>query len=173
MAEVISQKGGRGRTMPPRQDLTPMVDLGFILITFFIYTTTIATPNVIDVRMPSNEHVPEPTVFVEESTITLMPVKDHRVFYYCGLLNTPSQLRETSMQGVREILIQKKKAAAALPASFSADAHGLHVLLKPNDDSKYEDLVALFDEMAITDVSVYALVDITPLEVDWIEKMMR
>lgn len=147
-----------------------MVDLGFILITFFIYTTTLAKPNVLDVTTPSKEPTPTPTVYPDESTVTVIPVKDHRVYYYFGALQTREQFMDTSMAGIRWVLKSKKREAASLPVTFSAEAHKLHVVIKPNNDCKYADVVQLLDEMEIVAVPVFAIADISQVEKEWIEK---
>lgn len=171
MAEMnIPQKSGSRRTMSPRLDLTPMVDLGFILITFFMYTTTMAKPRVIDMNMPSKEPTPTPTVYPEESTVTLIPVKDRRVYYYFGTLQAKEQMKETTMAHVRDVLTEKKRQAAALPAAYSTDAHKLHVLMKPANSCKYEDVVQLFDEMEIVAVPYYTLADLAEQEREWIDE---
>ncbi len=162
MAEInVAGKNGRSRLQGPRIDLTPMVDLGFLLITFFMITTTLAKPKTLAINMPSNEYTKTPTVFIDECTVTLVAVKAHRVVYYFGALKDVSQLKTVSIDKVRDVLINKKKAVAALSASFSAEAHKLHVLIKPNKDCKYDDVVRLLDEMNINDVVYYAITDVT------------
>ena len=172
MADIITtQKKGRRKMQSTRIDFTPMVDLGFILITFFIYTTTIARPGTMEVKMPSNDTTGHRTVFAEESTITLIPVKGHKVAWYYGQLNNRDQLKVQTVDEVNDCLLQMKKKVAALPSTFSADAHKLHVLIKPNVDCKYEDVVHLLDDMNIVDVTYYALIDITPEEKQMINAM--
>jgi biopolymer transport protein ExbD len=170
MAELnMPQKRGK-KTSLPRVDLTPMVDLGFLLITFFMYTTTMAKPHVMDIRMPSNEHTDDPNVVIEESTITVIPVKDHRVVYYEGSLKDASQLKDCSMPGIRDVLLKKKKQVENLPASYSANAHKMYVLIKPASTCHYDDLVHVLDEMSIGDVPGYTLMDESAEEIAMIEK---
>ena len=167
MAEMnLPQKGGKRKTAVPRIDLTPMVDLGFLLITFFMFTTTLAQSRKMEINMPSPEPVDHPTTFPEESTITLLPAAGHKIAYYEGTLKEPSQMHVCSIKQIRAILDRKKTVAATLPAKFSVDAHKLHVIIKPSHDSKYSDLVALLDEMLIQDIRLYAIVDITSYEVN-------
>ena len=173
MAEInMPQKGGKKRTHTSlRVELTPMVDLGFLLISFFMYTTTMAKPRTMEIRMPS----PAPadtsqTKYPEESTITIIPVSGHKVFYYNGALKDETVLKITSVSNCRDILLKMKSDLARLPNTLSPEAHKLHVLIKPGDDSKYSDLVQLLDEMNISDVPYYALVDITPADKEWLVK---
>ncbi len=171
MAELnIPDAGGRRKLQSPRIDLTPMVDLGFLLITFFMFTTTLAKPKTMEINMPSNEHTDVPTKFIEESTITLIPIGDHKVIYYHGALQNRSQMQSTTVQGTLTILLNKKKQVATLPASFSAEAHKMHVLIKPGNTCKYGDVVQLLDDMNIVDVPYYAIVDVSAEEMQWLEK---
>ena len=171
MAELnIPVKNGKRKVQAPRIDLTPMVDLGFLLITFFMFTTTMAREKVMDIRMPDNEPSPVPTVFIAESTITLIPDKNHTVRYYEGTLTGPGDLKTTTAANILLVLLKKKNEVAALPASFSTEAHKLHVLIKPTTDSKYEDVVRMMDDMLIADVIYYALTDITEDELQELKK---
>jgi len=90
------------------------------------------------------------------------------MIYYHGAFNEDSTLHLAKQKEIREVLLAKQKAAAALPAGFSADAHQLHVIIKPNDDCNYEDVVTLLDEMNILQVPFYALDEITDTEKEWI-----
>src|SRR3978361_636825 len=117
MAEMDTSGGGghkkgpgvkKAKKLSTRIDLTPMVDLGFLLITFFIYTTTMAKPRTMEIRMPDTRPTDEPTAFSAESTITVIPVKDHRVIYYCGQLTKPEQLLKSDCAKIRGILLSKK-----------------------------------------------------------------
>ncbi len=165
MAEIlVEQKGGRRKVQAPRIDFTPMVDLGFILITFFIYTTTIARPGSLEINMPSRETIGGITVYADTSTITLIPAGNHKVAWYMGAF---SQLKPMNYQPVAEtkdMLTAMKKQVAGLPLSLSLQAHKLHVILKPNDNCKYEDVVQLLDDMNLVEVPYYALVDISAEE---------
>ena len=98
MAEIITpQKGGRRQLQPPRLDLTPMVDLGFILITFFIFTTTLAKSEIMKIEMPSNEPTTNPSVVIEESVITLIPVKNHTVYWYEGSFKGAEHVQQAAI----------------------------------------------------------------------------
>ncbi len=170
MAEMnLPQKGGKRKVAAPRIDLTPMVDLGFLLITFFMFTTSLAQSRKMEINMPAPGPVEHPTAFPEESTITLLPAANHRVFYYEGILKTDGQMKSSPVASLRPVLQQKQTQAASLPGSFSTQAHQLHVLIKPNSDSKYADLVNLMDEMLILKIDYYAIVDITPGEASLIK----
>src|ERR1700733_2328278 len=72
------------KKLSTRVDLTPMVELGFLLITFFIFTTTMARPKamglILPKDVPENKWINEP----EGAVITLLPAKNNLVYYYEG-----------------------------------------------------------------------------------------
>jgi len=169
MSEInLPQNTGKRKVHAPRIDLTPMVDLGFLLITFFIFTTTMANPRTMEVNMPFKPS-DATTAFVDTSTITLIPVKDHAIAYYNGQFENTSTPQTADFKEIREILIEKQNDIKALPASFSEQAQKLHVIIKPNDDCTYEDVVDVLDEMSILDVPYYAIDDITAREKEWLK----
>ena len=170
MAEmIIPQKKGRRKIHSLRVDLTPMVDLGFLLITFFMLSTTLEQLKVMNINMPDNEPTLTHTVFEEEATITLIPSRAHTVYYYDGILKDPTQLKHTEISKARTVLLSKQTAVIALPASLSADAHKQHVLIKPTNDCSYADLVSILDEMNILSIPYYAIVDLTKEEEEMIQ----
>jgi len=166
-------KGGKGA---PRVDLTPMVDLGFLLITFFMFTTTMSKPTAMQIQMPYKEPDMDPSKssLVKESTaMTILLSKDHRIYYYYGMGSDPKkppELKATNFKnidGIRDAIIAKKKEIQAMidQGGSALDATDkLTVMIKPMDNSSTEDLINILDEMSINAVPVYAVVDITPVD---------
>src|SRR6185312_11000812 len=111
MAEINmpDKKGKKRKIHSTRIDSTPMVDLGFLLITFFIITTTMAKPKTMELNMPSDRDDHNPTKVIAESTLTLIPTKNHMVAYYEGILTDTAQLKICSTSNVRDVIIKKKK----------------------------------------------------------------
>lgn len=163
MADVqINQSKGKGKRSRRSLliDLTPMVDLGFILITFFIYTTSIAEPRMMDINMPYKPAT-EGTAYIDTATITIMPTKNHLYATYTGAYKEGIHFNTYTNTELRGVITNKQSALKNLPSTFSAQAHQLHVIIKPNDDCEYQDVVTLLDEMAINSVPYYAIADIT------------
>ncbi len=159
MADMnLPEKGGRRRVQPPRIDLTPMVDLGFLLITFFMFTTTLAQNKTLELNMPDRTPVETPQAWPAESTLTLLPAAHHRMYYYTGAY-TGAPLQHCPMAQVPQLVLRYKQQAQALPAHYSAHAHRLHVLIKATNHSLYADLVHTIDALLINDVQDYALID--------------
>ena len=165
MADIqVKEKSGRRKVQSPKVDLTPMVDLGFILITFFIYTTTMAKPKSLVLDKPYDPPPPGVvTKFIDTSTITIIPIGKNKLKYYGGVFSK-EKMTVTDYKGIREAIITKQKQLERLPNTFSKEAHYLHVIIKPANTSTYEDMVKMLDEMLINDVAYHAMAAITPEE---------
>jgi biopolymer transport protein ExbD len=138
-----------------------MVDLGFLLITFFMMTTTMARPRAMTIQMPFTPSE-STTAFYESSAITLMPAKDHRIFYYEGRYLPDIILKEVNTgEALRQLLQQKQKQ---LLQRAKPEERQLQVLIKADKTATTADIIKLFDEMAILGVQYYAMVDIYPEE---------
>ncbi|MEO9020688.1 MAG: biopolymer transporter ExbD [Ginsengibacter sp.] len=143
-----------------RVDLTPMVDLGFLLITFFIFTTTVQQPTSMNLNMPKDTKNPDDNTKVKESgSLTLMLGKGNVIYYYFG--NDPATMQTTGYKDVRKVILDKKK---------STPAEDLFIIIKPDKDATYKNAVDILDEMDINDISRYAMVDPTPDEYSKIQQ---
>lgn len=143
-----------------RVDMTPMVDLGFLLITFFMFTTNFSKPNVMDLSYPPKSPVVNKNVIDYQNQITFILGKNNRVFYYQNDANdlTPKIFKETSLDGNKIAkLISDKKKAAPKPEIFT-------VIIKPTDDANYKNFVDMLDNMAITKSELYGIAEIKPIE---------
>ena len=166
MAEMDTSSGGghkkgpgvkKGKKLSTRVDLTPMVDLGFLLITFFIFTTTMSQPTAMKLFLPKDTDKPEEQNKVKASgALTIMLGKNDRVYYYEGeLLPDASNFKSSNFKEIREEIINKKKATN--PEDFV-------VVIKPGPQATYKNTVDILDEMTINDVKRYAMVDIFDTE---------
>jgi biopolymer transport protein ExbD len=143
-----------------RVDLTPMVDLGFLLITFFIFTTTVSQPTSMNLNMPKDTKDPNLNIKVKESgSLTLLLGKGNVIYYYYA--NDPATMQTTGYKNVRQIILDKKK---------STPADDLFVIIKPDKDATYKNAVDILDEMEINDISRYAMVDPTEDEYSKIQQ---
>lgn len=153
MAEITTN------TRLARVDMTPMVDLGFLLITFFMFTTTFSAPNVMKLVMPDNNPALDHPDLIQENSLTLVLGKDDRLFWHqinFDELNT-EHLKEINY-GVtlRQLILQKRKLAPK-PENFT-------VIIRATDDANYKNAVDALDEMTISNQERYVLADITPKE---------
>lgn len=188
MAEMdTSSSGGKGKKHggtkskkhSTRVDMTPMVDLGFLLITFFMLTTTMSKPKTMDLIMPKDTKNEEEQNKVKESTaLTILLGGKDRVYYYEGLAQDPNAAANpdffkattfAAKGGIRDEIIKKKEEVAKL-RNAKGEPEDVVVIIKASDESTYKDFVGILDEMAINRISRYATVDITDQDKTWIKQ---
>lgn len=190
MAEVQQSGGEEKKGKPKKQtlrvDFTPMVDMNMLLITFFMFCTTLSKPQIMDIAMPTDQKLTdEDQVKVKESkAITLILGADDKLYYYTGMPNYTdyTSLKETdySPEGIRKVLLErnapivqkmrdlrKEKADKKLSdeafkeqsKEIKDDKDGQVVVIKPTSEASYKNLVDALDEMAICSIAKYAIVD--------------
>lgn len=154
-------------------DLTAMVDLAFLLITFFMLTTSLSKPQSMNLAMPdkNKEQIDEPVLDVaDDRTLTILLGEKNKMVWYYGLPKTPIEgptVVGYGKNGIRKELLAKTKSVVA---KYGDPKKGLIVLVKASKKSTYRNLVDILDEIAITKVPTYAIVDITPEDKAMLEK---
>ena len=135
-------------------DMNPMVDLAFLLLTFFMLTTTFQRPQAMELVMPAK---PEKEAIIQEQPIkesralSIYLGDENKVFWFVGLTDPDVQIADYSKDGIRKVLLEKNE-----------EIQDIVVFIKPADASNYQNLVDILDEMAITGIQRYAIVDPTP-----------
>ena len=185
MAEMDTSSSGSGKKhggtkskkQSTRVDMTPMVDLGFLLITFFMLTTTMSKPKTMDLIMPKDTENEKDQNKVKESTaLTILLGKDNRVYYYEGLAQDPHPsanpdfFKATSFAtpgGIRDEIIRKRDEVSKLRNAKGEPEDGV-VIIKADDQANYKNFVDILDEMAINRIQRYATVDISDQDKKWI-----
>jgi biopolymer transport protein ExbD len=159
----------RSKKLSSKVDLTAMVDLAFLLITFFMLTTSLSKPKSMDLTMP--DQIGNPSPVDENRTMTILIGDHNKAKCYMGKLadHTPKEIT-LGTNGLRRELTVRKKEALAYSAAKGKPDQGLIVLIKPGKQSSYGNLVDVLDEMAITDVPTYAITDIEPKENELLKK---
>ena len=176
----------KAKKLSTHLDMTPMVDLGFLLITFFIFTTTMSSPTTMELYMPKDTDKDEDQNKAKESgALTIMLSKDNHVYYYEGQLKEDaSNFLSTNFAGIRKVIIDKKKSVIdahqhdggceKIWAKNGGDKKScldkdLVIVIKPGELATYKNTVDILDEMAISDIKRYAMVDLFPAEKTLIE----
>ncbi len=177
MAELdTSSKGGgkhkggkkKAKKASTRVDLTPMVDLGFLLVTFFMLTTTFSKPQTMEIKWPAKD---DPTKKTEdkgpsvgkEGTVNVVLGPDRKIYYYSKTIADKPEIKVTdfSAEGIRRILLAEKRD------------HGdkLFLFIKALDTANYGNVVDILDEVNITAIKMSSvfLVDVKPEEKKYIE----
>ena len=207
MAEIIQEEGHKkgGKRRPKKHsthiDMTPMVDLMCLLITFFMLTTAFSKPKAMEIFLPHKDKDPtqEQKVKIKpERTINVILDENDVIYYYIGLIdpNKPApELVKTdfSKDGIRKLLLTKNKAlfqsiqeykdkvvkgeiklpqdsiSKKIEKFVSTDQTGPVVLIKPYKNVKYKNFVNILDELSITNIGHYAVVELNPLEIKLLE----
>ncbi len=183
MAEMdVSDSGGGGgrKKLSTRVDLTPMVDLGFLLITFFMFTTTMSRPKTMPYNTPYKEDLNEEdkNKIKQSTVITCLLSKNNRVYSYRGMgtAENPPDLKVLNFENggagsVREEFISFMNDVNQMKASgLLKEKDNPMVLIKPDTNCTFDDLVSVMDEITINGIPSQATVPITANDRDYIRK---
>ena len=181
--EPTGGKKARAKKHSTRMDMTPMVDLAFLLLTFFMLTTTFGKPYRLEVNMPA----PGPPTELPPSTVTLLVGENDRLCYYQGIFDPATSILHTTTYdhtGLRRTLMDLNQKLVDKISAIEADLanqlitdsmyhirvnqamkdhsnEGIPVIIKATDKARYENLVYVLDEMKICSIVNYSIVDMT------------
>jgi biopolymer transport protein ExbD len=200
MAEIQqNEKGEGGKNKQKKQhlrvDFTPMVDMNMLLITFFMFCTTLLKPQTMNINMPMKEEnltEDEKTKIKESGAITLLLGANDELYYYLGIPKDQSTYDDSTYlvtssygaDGIRKVLLEKNtgtyekiqelkallKEGAIVDSVFrvkskeiqeDAKEYAPTVMIKPTELSTYKNMVDALDEMLITNIGAYAIIDLT------------
>lgn len=157
---IIVKPGNQRRSdkKSTRVDLTPMVDLGFLLITFFVFTTQLSQPTAMTLRMPYDK-VKAADQICSSCVLTLFLQADNIIQYYEGMPGLNPVINKTSFDnnGIRNVILQKKKKVQKL----NGKSEDLVLIIKPAAGSTFQNFVDIVDEMTINKVKHYYLDEIS------------
>lgn len=154
----------KGKKMSTRVDLTPMVDLGFLLITFFVFTTTMSQSTAMNMNEPKDD--PDQQLKVKNSgAMTILLGKADQVYYYFGELvaeTASEQFKSSNFKDIRQVILDKKKATPV---------GDLMYIIKADKESTFKNAIDILDEMTINTVPPghYAEVDMSDTEAKLIQ----
>jgi biopolymer transport protein ExbD len=203
MAEVSSEQQGsekgkhkkvRSKKSSTHIDMTPMVDLAFLLLTFFMLSTTFSKPKTMEINMPVKDKTTD-TLKVNNA-VTLLLTDKNKIFWYFGEFKPDeTKLDEANFSpdasnSLRKILLEKNKDAnkrikdlelkvvrgeikdttfKRMRVEIQAEKQSLFVLIKTDDKARYKNVIDALDECNITNVGKYALVDIMQKELEMLK----
>lgn len=172
------------KRMNLRVDFTPMVDMNMLLITFFMFCTTLTIPQVMDVVLPTKDSQGSTTEVPHSRTVTFLLGEDDKVYYYAGLpdYSNYDSLKEIdySATGLRNVLLERNSSIISKSvdlkrkrmnkeisekdfklqmANLKKNEKGVIAIIKPTNQSSYKNLVDALDEMQVCSVSQYAIVE--------------
>lgn len=172
MAELNTGDGGgkkgsgkvRSKKQNSKVDLTAMVDLAFLLITFFMLTTSLSKPKSMDLGLPDKEDNKDDKVEMktdQRRTVTVILGDNNQIKWFHGLLEAPEAGGNPATIGYGKEGIRKEllKRVESVPQVTGDKDKGLIVIIKPTKKATYKNLVDILDEMAISKVPTYAIVN--------------
>ncbi len=185
--------GGKGKRRAKKAnthiDMTPMVDLAFLLLTFFILTTTMYKPSSLQMTypVPPPPDAPPPPPTQLSNAITLILTKNDQIFYYLGEFREqptekgpPTALQQTDFSKVQKLLVDQNKATVAqlndLARQFNekkltedeynakrreikGTKENLKAIIKTDKEAKYRNMIDMVDEMDISGIGSYGVLD--------------
>ncbi len=157
---------------PLRVDMTPMVDLGFLLISFFVFTAELSRPAATDLYMPKDG---SPMPLGNSYALTLLLDKNNEVYWYAGAWQEAyerSAILKTNYSGshsLREIILIKQNGLDKLSPEKEGSS-GLMLLIKASPGASYKNLADVLDEIAINRIRKYAIVSLSSEEKNWLLK---
>ncbi|HXR79450.1 MAG TPA: biopolymer transporter ExbD [Saprospiraceae bacterium] len=172
MAEMNTSGGGghkkgpkkvRGKKMSTRVDLTAMVDLGFLLITFFMLATTFNKPKTMEVNKPAKEKEDkekEPPIKMSKTASLMLGARDKLYAYVSpDEIDATTELSVDSLDyspnGLRKFIQRRQREVQ----EQWGDKELLFVMIKPLPGSNVKNIVDVLDEMTINDVKRYAILE--------------
>ncbi|HET7819238.1 MAG TPA: biopolymer transporter ExbD [Bacteroidia bacterium] len=198
MAQIMEGGGGdhgkhgkkRAKKHSSHVDMTPMVDLGFLLLTFFVLTTQFSKPKTMEINMPVEpKDTTNRTKIDDETALTLLLTdKKEKIYYYYGKFKPETAIIKTtdySRIGIRKVFRERNKIVIdqvkqlkdklishqiadttykRLVMNSKGDKKATFVIVKMDDKAKYKNMIDVVDELNLADIGKYALVDISPAE---------
>ena len=155
-------------TKPPSIDLTPMVDLGFLLLTTFMLISFYSKPRLLELNMPDYECYKDYDCILTISDMSFRTLFLEKDSVYCQrgqFLFPKNTIQPMAYADLRSyILKQQTEMDKDKKQGLYRPNEGIVYLIKPMPNSRYENLVDVLDEMTICDVAMYAIVEVTPQE---------
>lgn len=183
MAQIITNESNRHRAGVKRMkrhylriDMTPMVDLGFLLITFFVMTVEMSKPVATKLNMPKEGD--DGTELQKSAALTVLLGQDKDIWFYHGFLSEALQenrIYKTSFSykdGLGQIIREKQVALDNNPM-MKEGRDELTILLKPAENANYTGIIDVLDEVTINNVKRYALMKITEEEKQFLKQRER
>lgn len=151
MAEIIQTQSGhklakiRSKKLTAHVDMTPMVDLAFLLLTFFILTTTLNKLMVIEIEVPEKVADPDPRPINESHVLTLVLDEKDKVYWRQGMHDA---FKRIDYSQIKKLLMEKKQ-----------EIDRLALFVKSTNKSRYQNFVDIMDNIDATEIWPYYVVD--------------
>jgi biopolymer transport protein ExbD len=153
MAELSNSQN---KKVVPKVDLTAMVDLAFLLITFFMLTTSLSKPVAMDIAKPDIDEKDIREPWPASRTMTLLLGAENKIGWYMGETETAKPQLATFSQ-IRKIILEYKHKVAK--ANSDHPRRSLNLIVKPLDGSNYKNFVDIMDEINLVNLKSASAID--------------
>jgi len=161
-----------------------MVDMNMLLLTFFMFCTTLGLPQTMDIVMPTREKTDNGPLVAKSKALTLLLGEENKIYYYAGEPDyqdyTSLKVTDYTENGLRNILLERNKDLFAKSQELKRKKmegkiserdfkeqmkelkksnESIVVMIKPTDASSFQNLVDVLDEMQICNVNKYAILE--------------
>jgi biopolymer transport protein ExbD len=157
------------KKLVPKVDLTAMVDLAFLLVTFFMLTTSLSKPVAMDIVKPDKTVDGNSIELPASRTMTILLGKHNKIAWYMGEAGKSRPKIEGFDQIRRSIFLNKLKADQLK----GVRGKSLYVIIKPTSGATYQNFVDIMDELDITKITTAPAIDddhITAIERDFMKE---
>jgi biopolymer transport protein ExbD len=197
MAEIIQNEGGgkkkgkrRAKKHSTHIDMTPMVDLFCLLLTFFMLTSAFSKPKVMEIALPDKGKDLPQTQVQDEKVVNIILDENDKVYWYNGMIDPKKPIptlveSNYSDDGLRKMFLERNKSLYAQIEDFNkqvlsgkiniprdsiksevkkmriADKSGPIVLIKATEKAKYGNVVDIIDELSIANIPRYSFSDLS------------
>ncbi|WP_442587313.1 ExbD/TolR family protein [Pedobacter sp. AW31-3R] len=156
MAELNTKNNAKAL---PKVDLTAMVDLAFLLITFFMLTTTLSRPVAMDIVKPDEGEEGARFAFPASRTMTILLGKDNQVAWYMGEAGKSHPNIEGIRQVRKSILANKEMVKNTGKVALDGRKTSLIVVIKPTSGANFQNFVDIMDEMKLANITTAPAID--------------
>lgn len=167
-AQGRKQKPNRARKKSTKIDMTAMVDVAFLLLTFFVLTATINQMNLMELAAPPKCEHPEDCYkpISQDKILTILLEGDDQIKYYHGIENPEVKASSYSAAGIRQVLLDHLHRSGPLctQVNKTKECWDPIFVVKPNGSSRYKNLVDVLDELNIVQAPKYTIAPYTPAD---------
>lgn len=147
--------------------MTAMVDVAFLLLTFFVLTATISEPNFMSLMLPPTDG--ESNKIIQDKIMTIILDEGDEVLYYTGIEDIVVKPTDFSYSGIRLTIMRHLAGDGSMPLCIDVDNQGIEsgrcwdpiFVVKAKSKSRYRNLVDVLDEIKLADAPKYALDEYT------------
>jgi biopolymer transport protein ExbD len=159
---TVQPQNGKSRLTAPRVDLTPMVDLAFLLITFFLFNTTLTNPTAMTTILPADSK--DSSKVAASGAVSIIAGKENMLVYNGSNMEQIQKISYANTHELRTALLSLQQQLIRKEGNDDK----LFVMIKPTDETAFQHVVDLLDEMKICMIKRYTLTDATEPEISMI-----